>query len=98
MTDLFGSINFIFAFQSLGEWLLPIMEFFSFLGTEDFYILALPVIYWSIDSALGLRIGVIMLLSTGTNTIFKFAFHSPRPYWVDTGVKAYAAETSFGLP
>ena len=98
MIDLFGGINLIFAFQNLGEWLLPIMAFFSFLGTEDFYILALPVVYWSLDSALGLRVGVIMLLSAGTNTIFKFAFHSPRPYWVNTEVKAYAAETSFGLP
>ncbi len=98
MIDLFGGINLIFAFQSPGEWLLPIMEFFSFLGTEDFYILALPVIYWSLDSALGLRVGVMMLLSSGINTIFKFAFHSPRPYWMNTEVNAYAAETSFGLP
>ena len=98
MIDLFGGINVIFAFQSLGEWLHPIMAFFSFLGTEDFYILALPVIYWSLDSALGLRVGVMMLLSSGMNTIFKFMFHSPRPYWVNTEVKAYAAEASFGIP
>ncbi len=98
MINSFGGINLIFAFQNLGEWLLPIMEFFSFLGTEDFYILALPVIYWSLDASLGLRVGVMMLLSAGTNTIFKFAFHSPRPYWVNTEVKALAAETSFGIP
>ena len=98
MIDLFGGINIILAFQSLGEWLVPIMAFFSFLGTEDFYILTFPVIYWSLDSALGLRIGIATLLSNGVNTIFKFSFHSPRPYWVNTEVQAYAAETSFGIP
>ena len=99
MEELLNSgIGIILAFQSWGEWLLIPMNFFSFLGTEDFYILALPVIYWSLDAALGLRVGVIMLLSSGFNTIFKFAFHSPRPYWVNTDVQPLSAETSFGLP
>ena len=99
METLFDSgISLILAFQNLGEWLLLPMRFFSFLGTEDFYILVLPVLYWSVDAALGLRVGVIVLLSAGTNTIFKFIFHSPRPYCVNTEVKALSAEPSFGLP
>ena len=93
-----SGIDIILAFQSWGEWLLTPMKTFSFLGTEDFYILVLPVIYWSLDAALGLRIGVIMLLSSGVNTIFKFAFHLPRPYWVNTDVQVFAAESSFGVP
>ncbi len=99
MEALFNSgINIILAFQSLGEWLLIPMKVFSFLGTEDFYILALPVIYWCFDTALGLRVGLIMLLSSGINTIFKFVFHAPRPYWVNTEVQALSAESSFGAP
>ena len=97
-TLLNSGIGIILAFQSWGEWLLTPMKIFSFFGTEDFYILALPVIYWSLDAALGLRVGVIMLLSSGVNTIFKFAFHSPRPYWVNTDVQVYSAESSFGVP
>jgi len=93
-----SGIGIILAFQSLGEWLLAPMKVFSFLGTEDFYILALPIIYWCFDAALGLRIGLIMLLSSGVNTIFKFAFHAPRPYWVNTDVQALSAEGSFGAP
>ena len=93
-----NSISIIFAFQNLGDWLLVPMKALSFLGTEDFYILALPVIYWSLDAALGLRVGIIMLLSSGVNTIFKFIFHAPRPYWINTEVKALAAESSFGVP
>ena len=95
---LHNGILVILAFQNWGEWLLGPMKLFSFLGTEDFYILAIPVLYWSIDSALALRVGVIMLLSSSVNTIFKFAFQAPRPYWVTTDVKALSAESSFGVP
>lgn len=99
MENLLNSgIPFILAFQNLGEWLLAPMKFFSFLGTENFYVLAFPIVYWAVDAALGLRLGVMILLSSGVNTIFKFIFHAPRPYWTNTEVKAFSAETSFGLP
>ncbi len=99
MEELLNSgIGFILAFQSMGDWLLVPMKFFSFLGTEDFYLIILPVIYWGFDSRLGLRLGVMVALTSGVNTIFKFAFHSPRPYWVNTEVQALSAETSFGVP
>lgn len=91
-------LSWIIAFQSLGDWLLAPMKFFSFLGSEEFFILALPLIYWSLDSAMGLRVGVILLVSGGINDLFKLAFHSPRPYWVNAGVEALSTETSFGLP
>jgi membrane-associated phospholipid phosphatase len=99
MEELLNSgIPFILAFQNLGAWLLAPMKFFSFLGTENFYVLIFPIVYWSVDAALGMRLGVMILLSSGINTIFKFIFHAPRPYWVNTEVKAFSAEPSFGLP
>jgi membrane-associated phospholipid phosphatase len=93
-----SGILIVLWFQSLGDWLLIPMKFFSFLGTEDFYLLALPVIYWGIDPALGLRLGVMTTLTSGINTIFKFALHLPRPYWVSNEVQAFSAESSFGAP
>ena len=51
------SIRFIAGLQGLGSWLTLPMEFFSFLGTEEFYLLVLPVIYWCVDSNLGMRAG-----------------------------------------
>src|SRR5210317_1943862 len=93
-----SGIPIILWFQSLGDWLLGPMKFFSFLGTEDFYLLVLPLVYWGYDAALGLRLGLMIALTSGINTIFKFAFHLPRPYWVNTDVQALAAETSFGAP
>lgn len=91
-------LHWVVAFQSLGNWPVAPMKFFSFLGSETFFILILPVLYWSLDAALGMRVGVMLLLSGGLNDLFKLAFHSPRPYWVSAEVQAHATETSFGLP
>ncbi len=99
MDDILNNgIPLILWFQSLGDWLTLPMKFFSFLGTENFYLLVMPVIYWGFDAALGLRLGMMLMLSSGVNTIFKFAFHSPRPYWVNTEVQALSSEASFGVP
>jgi membrane-associated phospholipid phosphatase len=91
-------VAFTIAFQSLGGWLEAPMKFFSFLGSENFFLIALPLVYWCIDSALGLRIGVMLLVSSGMNGLFKLAMHGPRPYWVSASVQGMALETSFGVP
>lgn len=96
----FGQIElaWIVAFQSLGDWLILPMKFFSILGVEEFYLAALPFLYWCVDSRLGLRVGVMMLFSSGLNAILKIPFHGPRPYWVSLAIKPLWAETSFGIP
>jgi membrane-associated phospholipid phosphatase len=91
-------INWIVAIQGLGGWLEAPMRFFTFLGTEEFFLLILPAIYWSIDSALGLRVAMALFFSVGFNEFFKMLFASPRPYWVSVRVKPFASETSFGIP
>ena len=91
-------LSLVIAFQSLGDWLVLPMRFFSFLGTEEFYMLILPILYWCIDTSLGIRVGVIMLFSSGLNYILKISFHGPRPYWMSSDVKPFWAETSFGFP
>jgi membrane-associated phospholipid phosphatase len=91
-------INWIVGLQGLGAWLTPLMKAFSFLGSEEFFVLALPALYWSLDAALGLRVGVILMVSSSLDAALKLAFFGPRPYWYSASVKALAAETSFGLP
>ena len=91
-------LSWVLAFQSLGDWLVAPMRFFSFLGTEDFYILILPILYWCVDVGLGIRVGVMLLLSNGINFIFKAAFAGPRPYWYSSKVTPLWAEPSFGIP
>lgn len=99
MDDIYSSgIQFILWLQSLGEWIAYPMLFFSLLGTEIFYILIAPAIYWLWNPALGLRLGLFLNLSGAINNILKITFHQPRPYWYDKAVKAYTAESSYSIP
>lgn len=100
MTNYFyeAGISFTLYLQSLGDWLVPVMLFFTFLGREEFFLLFMPILYWCLDAKLGLRMGVLLMMSNGVGLILKSAFHSPRPYWISPEVTAHAHETSFGLP
>lgn len=91
-------IPFTLFLQSLGSWLEYPMQAFTFLGNELFFLLVMPAIYWAIDPQIGFRTGMMLILSGGINSFFKFLFHSPRPFWVDERVTAYSSETGFGLP
>ena len=85
-------------FQSLGPWLKIPMQALSMLGQEEFFLLLMPTLYWMFDGVLGLRVAMMLLLSTAINMGTKMAFHSPRPYWFDPRVQGLAAESSFGIP
>jgi membrane-associated phospholipid phosphatase len=91
-------IEWIVAIQGMGGWLELPMKFFSFLGTQDFFFLMLPLIYWSLDAALGLRVALILITSVTLNFHAKLWFAGPRPYWVSDRVAVYSAESSFGIP
>lgn len=92
------SFAVILYLQNLGDWLIAAMKFFTFLGQEDFFLLIMPALYWCVNTSLGLRIGVILLISHGLNEILKMVFHSPRPYFLNIQVRALATETSFAAP
>lgn len=91
-------INWIVAIQSLGAWLELPMRFFTFLGYENFFFIVLPFLYWSVDTRLGLRVGLVLLSGTFLNAFFKLAFALPRPYWVSSQVYPYSSDPTFGLP
>lgn len=92
------SLQIVLFVQSLGEWLITPMKYFTLLGQEEFFMLFMPALYWCVDATLGLRAGIILMLSNGVNAIVKIGFHSPRPYWQSTQVRAFITESSFGLP
>jgi membrane-associated phospholipid phosphatase len=93
-----NGIDWIIAIQSLGSWLELPMQFFTFLGNENFFFLVLPLIYWSVDTGLGLRIAFILVTSNYLNSIVKVLFAAPRPYWVSANVEPLAVEHTFGIP
>jgi membrane-associated phospholipid phosphatase len=84
--------------QTLGAWLVTPMQVITFLGDEEFYVLLLPIFYWSFGQMFGLRVGMMLLLSNGFNTFFKFLFRTPRPSWFSDSVTGHVHESSFGLP
>ena len=99
MESLFPiEINFTLFLQSLGDWLITPFKLITSLGNEEFYILIMPLLFWCINSVMGIRAGVMLLLSGGIKDFAKVLIHTPRPYWVDTRVKAFSAESSFGMP
>ena len=91
-------IKVVTAIQGLGGWLTVPMKFFSFLGTEDFFMFVLPVIFWCVDMTLGLQVAFILLTSSCVNEGLKLALRGPRPYWYSSKVKGLVSETSFGVP
>jgi membrane-associated phospholipid phosphatase len=91
-------IPWILALQSLGESLIGLMKAFTFMGNEEFYLIVAPILFWFVDTSLGLRMGLALMLSGGLNSILKLSLAFPRPYWIDPKVIAYTTESSFGAP
>ena len=93
-----NGIDWIIAIQSLGSWLELPMIFFTALGNENFFFLVLPLLYWSVDTGLGLRVAFILATSNFLNQIIKSLFAAPRPYWISAQVRPLLHENSFGIP
>jgi membrane-associated phospholipid phosphatase len=98
--DLLWDIDLaiIEAIQSVG-WLKLPMQVITQLGSEVFFLLSVSLLYWCVNSRLGIQVALILLLSTSLNSVLKLAFASPRPYWFrGQGEIIGEMEASFGLP
>ncbi len=100
MDNLFTlGLQIVIWLQSLGAWLSPVMKLFTFLGSTQFYLLVAPAILWCVDSVLGVRLGLFLMVNAVANATLKAAFHNPRPYWFSSEVKALgSSEATFGAP
>ena len=95
-------------FESGLEWIMalqqvhgPVIDTFfrgiTFMGEEMFYLLFIPFLVWSVDLALGVRVGVAFLLSAYLNPVLKDIFQEPRPFHIDATVQLSEAEGT-GMP
>ena len=91
------SISLIQALQTFSPSLDGMMNFFTFLGRIDFYLLIIPFIYWAIDKRLGIRALLVLISIDVIASSFKLLFHQPRPYWIGD-VKELSQEASYGIP
>ena len=91
------SLGLIQALQSLSPTLDSSMKLFTCLGRVEFYLLIIPLIYWTIDYTLGIRALLLLISIDMVGSALKLLFHQPRPYWIGP-VKALSQETSYGIP
>jgi membrane-associated phospholipid phosphatase len=87
----------ILALQKLSPALDGVMNFFTFLGKIEFYLLIIPFIYWAVDKRLGYRLLLVLITTDIFASTLKLLFHQPRPYWLGK-VAGLGVETSYGIP
>lgn len=101
LTTLFGAslwdVLTVQGFQALGGWLKLPMEIFTFLGDEQFYLVAIPLVYWCLHKGLGQDLGILLVVSTFTNTAVKSFIKHARPFWESASLGIGHAE-SFSTP
>jgi glycerophosphoryl diester phosphodiesterase/membrane-associated phospholipid phosphatase len=78
-------------------WLTTLLHVITFLGDEEFYLLGFPILYWAVSRRVGLRLGVMLLLTAGINSIGKLVPVSPRPAFLDPSLER-VPESTFGIP
>lgn len=71
---------------------------FHVIGSEATVVALLPFIYWCVDTRLGKRLAVFLLISGWINTTAKSALRRPRPYNVSPAVDPVIRETTYGIP
>ena len=80
-----------------GPTLDAIFKAITFMGEEEFFLLLLPLIFWCVDFAVGVRLALAFLLSTYVNTGLKDLVAHPRPFDLDPSVRL-AGASGYGFP
>lgn len=91
------SLAFTRVLQSLSPALDGMMLTFSFLGSTEFYLIVIPLVYWNVSSGVAIRALMVLLASEYAVSATKQIFRQPRPYW-NSDVSAISEEPTYGLP
>ena len=83
--------------EGLGGWLTAPMRIITFLGDEQFYLVAIPLVYWCIHKELGTDLAVLLILSSSVNCLLKSFVKHNRPFWEDARLQLDSA-SSFSTP
>jgi membrane-associated phospholipid phosphatase len=86
------------ALQSFSPALDMPFKVITFGGEELFFMVFLPLIYWSVDRSTGGRLLVFFLLSAWVNSALKSLAADLRPYQYDNRVKAVQRVSGWGFP
>ena len=66
------------------------------LGAEQAFLLIIPFVYWCVNKRVGVRLSVLLVLSSSVNSAVKLLFDQPRP--AADRVQVLAEENSPGFP
>ncbi len=78
---LHWGLDVVLAVQSAAHPALTLlMKVITFCGSEYFYLLIIPFLYWCVDEKKGMRFGLSAILSGYTNEVLKGLVMQPRPY------------------
>ena len=69
-----------------GEFWATFFKIITFFGDQEFYLLLFPLLFWCIDTKLGIRVAVAYLLSTILNVALKDIIDQPRPFELNPAV------------
>lgn len=90
--------NIVLWMQQFSPALDPPFKVFTFLGSEDFFIILLPLVYWCLDRKTGGRLLILFMFSSYFGALAKVVLHQPRPFTYDPRVKMLVTEVSYGFP
>ncbi len=95
--------DLILATQAVHNMALDVFfNIITLLGSEVFYLLLLPLLYWCVDKRLAQRLAYLFLFSAYINTALKSLFRHPRPFQYDPRVLKLSIEPAealgYGLP
>lgn len=80
-----------------------ILKAFNFIGSDYFYILLFPLIFWCINKSIGKRVLILALLTAYINILLKSLWMRPRPYDVivsgkNSIINRLNLDDNFGFP
>ena len=90
--------EWIYHLQMNSADLNPVFQVFSSLGLPEFYLMVIPLICWCYRRSLGIQLIMLLSVSGALCDALKMLFHTPRPYWVSTEIRALTNYPSFGFP
>ncbi len=89
-------MDFILWLQSYSTpWLDRFFIAVTLFGMEEFYLLAIPLIYWCYNKSEGMRLATVFLLSMYLNSLLKDTLRAPRPTMAE-GARILFAESGPG--
>ena len=90
-------IRLIQSIQTLSPALDGFMDTISSIGLPEFFLVLIPLIYWTINRRVGIRSFLVLLYFDSIGLMLKLLLHQPRPFWLE-GIKQLSFEGTYGIP